>query len=216
MSIWDMTKNVMLTKLVLIIMGMIFFSFGNTLLWIILSVIMLLVGAYISIRGGMGAGHEAASVSASIREISERNGNLNGIDAKLFKKAWSKQTGLMTIFSGALFDYIVCCTYIIVMLLGGEGVLLFVSRVACWLCIVPYWPILVYSHPVFDVLTWDIAALLMIAPFLFPALQYIGYRQRPKLWKKTEEAMRQGKRRAKARSRIVRKQKVYKAKGPLI
>jgi hypothetical protein len=42
---------------------------------------------------------------------------------------------------------------------------------------------------------------------VLPAATCAGYLQGPKLWKKTEEAMAKGKRRAKARSRIVKKNK---------
>jgi hypothetical protein len=47
--------------------------------------------------------------------------------------------------------------------------------------------------------------LLVVYPFVWPFMMYLGYLQGPKLWVHTEEAMAKGRRRAKARSRIFRK-----------
>ena len=85
--------------------------------------------------------------------------------------------------------------------------LLLVSRLASFAVSLPYMPLVTYWHPVYNVLTWDIVLMLMIGPFLLPAIQFAGYMQGPRLWEKTEKAMAQGKRRAKARSRIVKRNK---------
>ena len=81
---------------------------------------------------------------------------------------------------------------------------------------IPYWPILSYFHPVYNVLTWDIVLLLMVSPFILPAVQLFGYTKGPMMWAKTEKAMAEGKRRAKARSRIVRKKRTPKSQRPEI
>ena len=56
----------------------------------------------------------------------------------------------------------------------------------------------------------------MISPFILPLFQFWGYMQGPKLWKKTEQAMADGRRRAKARSRIVKKNKLPRTMKPEI
>ena len=59
-------------------------------------------------------------------------------------------------------------------------------------------------------------SVLMISPFILPLFQFWGYMQGPKLWKKTEQAMADGRRRAKARSRIVKKNKLPRTMKPEI
>ena len=49
------------------------------------------------------------------------------------------------------------------------------------------------------------AALLLITPFLLPLCVFCGYMQGPRLWARTEDAMKQGRRRAKARARVGKK-----------
>ena len=62
----------------------------------------------------------------------------------------------------------------------------------------------------------DIILVLMVGPFVIPTCQFLGYLQGPKMWEKTEQAMAEGKRRAKARSRIARKKKLPKSMRPEI
>ena len=62
-------------------------------------------------------------------------------------------------------------------------------------------------HENFVDLTFDVILVLMVGPFILPVFQFLGYLQGPKFWEKTEQAMADGKRRAKARSRIVKKNK---------
>ena len=49
--------------------------------------------------------------------------------------------------------------------------------------------------------------VLMVSPFVIPTFTFMGYLQGPRLWENTEKAMARGKRRAKAKSRIVKKNK---------
>ena len=50
-----------------------------------------------------------------------------------------------------------------------------------------------------------IVAMLMISPFILPGCTCLGYLQGPRLWARTEDAMKQGRRRAKARARVGKK-----------
>ena len=71
-------------------------------------------------------------------------------------------------------------------------------------------------HETYEFLTTDVILVLMISPFILPLVQFAGYMQGPKLWKKTEQAMVDGRRRAKARSRIVKKNKLPRSMRPEI
>ena len=79
----------------------------------------------------------------------------------------------------------------------------------------PFWPVLAFWQSSFILLNPASIALLILYPFVLPTMLYLGYLQGPKLWKRTEAAMAKGRRRAKARSRIVKK-KTPKAQKPMI
>ena len=80
-----------------------------------------------------------------------------------------------------------------------------VARVAAWILSVPYWPFIMHWHESFVELTPMIGAMLLITPFVLPLCTFLGYLQGPKLWARTEEAMKQGRRRAKANARVGKK-----------
>lgn len=216
MSIFEMWKLSSLVYALLVLINFTLFSIGQTMIWIIAGVIILLCAAYFTLKQGMDFGHAACSVSKSIQRVSETKDKPNDVDAKMQRQAWSKATGIKSIFSGAAVGYIINCIYIILMMTGISDTLMFVFRLMSWVTVMPYWPIVAYWYPTFTTLTPAIVALLMVSPFFLPVIQYIGYLQGPKLWASTEQAMAKGKRRAKARSRIARKQKTVKQRGPEI
>ena len=202
-----MWKGDLTVKILLIVVGFMIFSFGVTWLWILLGILLLLGGCIMSFRQGQGMGREACSISKSIARMQETPGKSGQIDAKMYRQAWSVSTGLKYIFAGGIVGYVINCIYIVCMIVKVDGVPLLVTRLASFAVSLPYMPLITYWRPVFDVLTWDIVLMLMVGPFVLPAIQFAGYMQGPRLWAKTEKAMAQGKRRAKARSRIVKKKK---------
>lgn len=192
------------------------FSFGNMTVYLLLGLLIMLLGCFLAFRQGAAIGHEACSVSASLERIAQSPDKAQNIEPKMRKQAYSISGAVKALFGAALIDYAINAIYIILMLVNPDGSAVVASRLASFLMVIPYWPIVSHWHPVFNVLTWDIVAVLMLSPFLLPLCQYLGYRQGPALWARTEKAMADGKRRAKARSRIARKKKAPKVRGPEI
>lgn len=204
-----------MSKLLLFFVSFMVLNFNNMTLWIILGLIILVGACYLTFRQGQMSGHEACSISKMI-DNAQANDKLHTIDKKMYKKVWSRSTGLKSVFAGALIAYVINFVYIVAMMLRVEGTPLIISRIASWVVSMGYWPILAFWYESYTVMNAPVAALLMISPFILPLCQYAGYMCGPKLWAKTEKAMAEGKRRAKARSRIVKKKKAPKVKGPEI
>lgn len=203
----DMFKNALVLKLTLIFISFLVFSFGNMLVFQLAGILVMLLGCFWAFRQGTAMGHESCSIASSLKRIEEDPAKRAQAEPKMYKQAYSESNGVKALFASALIDYVLHAVYIIMMLLKVEGTALIVSRLISFVAVIPYWPVVSHWHEVFNVLTWDIVAVLMISPFLIPVCQYIGYRQGPALWAKTEKAMAEGKRRAKARSRIGRRKK---------
>lgn len=202
-----MWKSTILIKIVLIFIGFILFSIGSNVAWTILGCAVLLGSCWFMFRQGQNAGHESCGVTKSIERV-EAEGKR--ADEGLYRQAWSRSNGVKSIFAGALFAYAVNAVYIILSLLDVSEMAVMISRVASWVVTMPYWPVIAMFHETYVALTPDIVIVLMASPFLLPLCHYFGYLCGPKLWQNTEKAMADGKRRAKARSRIVKK------KGPRI
>ena len=123
--------------------------------------------------------------------------------------------GVKAVLATALVPYLIGCAYIVLSLLKVDN-LAVPMRLVSWVVASPYWPcILPWTHT-FDRLTGAVAAVLMISPFVMPLVTFAGYMQGPKLWAKSEKAMAEGKRRAKAKSRVVRKKRVPRSQRPEI
>ena len=202
-----MWKSTILIKIVLIFIGFILFSIGSNVAWTILGCAVLLGSCWFMFRQGQNAGHESCGVTKSIGRV-EAEGKR--ADEGLYRQAWSRSNGVKSVFAGALFAYAVNAVYIILSLLDVSEMAVMISRVASWVVTMPYWPVIAMFHETYVALTPDIVIVLMASPFLLPLCHYFGYLCGPKLWQNTEKAMADGKRRAKARSRIVKK------KGPRI
>lgn len=202
-----MWKGTLTVKVLLVVIGFMIFSFGINWLWIALGLALLVGAAFMSFRQGQAMGREACAISKSISRMEETPEHMDQIDPKMYRQAWSKSNGLKSVFAGGIIGYVVNCVYIVCMLIHVDEIPLLVTRLASWAVSLPYMPIVAYWHPVFNVLTWDLILVMMLGPFLLPACQYLGYLQGPKLWERTEKAMAEGRRRAKARSRIVKKKK---------
>jgi len=212
MSIMDMWKTCVFTTVLLIFLNLGLFTLNNNLAWTILGLILLLGALYLAYRQGMGFGHEACRLLATLKEV---DGARSPVDEKVAKRAWSVNRGVKAVLATALVPYLIGCAYIVLSLLKVDN-LAVPMRLVSWVVASPYWPcILPWTHT-FDRLTGAVAAVLMISPFVMPLVTFAGYMQGPKLWAKSEKAMAEGKRRAKAKSRVVRKKRVPRSQRPEI
>lgn len=208
MGIRGMINHNIITLVLLAFVNLLLMSAGG-IAWTILGLILLAGGLFLTFRYGAQAGHEACSILKTVSDthIAE-SGTLSSQDRQYVKQSWDRTRGIKALFASALVPYAASCVYLVMMLLGdGTGIPTVVARIVAMLMALPYWPLVAWKYQTFTVLEWPIVVLLMVSPFVVPTFTYLGYLQGPKLWKKTEEAMVQGKRRAKAKSRIVKKSK---------
>lgn len=214
MTVGAIWRSNALTLVLLIMINLAVMSFGETA-WILLGLLCLLGAAYLTFRQGMAAGHEACGVRSTVDTVAaEGNFGDTKQDRKFAAQAWSAATGLKGMLLSALIPYAFSCLHIICALLNVEPLVL-PTRIAAWALSLPWWCLVIHWQPTFDHLTALSAAVLMVTPFVLPLCGYAGYMQGPKLWAHTEQAMKDGRRRAKARSRVVKK-KTPKPRGPEI
>ena len=211
MSVFEMWRSTLAIKILLVVIGFMVFSFGITGLWVGVGIALLLAGALMVFRQGQSAGHEACAASKSVAAI-----GADKADKKMLSQMWSVSNGVRSIFAGAAVSYTINAIYIILSVVHAPEIASFISRLVSWVITMPYWPIIAAWHETYEFLTTDVILVLMISPFILPLVQFAGYMQGPKLWKKTEQAMVDGRRRAKARSRIVKKNKLPRSMRPEI
>lgn len=203
MKIIDMWKSTIALKIMAILLGFMISAFGDKL-WTWIGIVLLIATCYVAYTQGKGIGHAACSVSKSVARVMEDSQKSAKVDKALLSQVWSVGNGIKGVFAGALIDYVINCVYIVLMLVDiGDSIMPF--RLAAFAMTVPYWPLVASFYEGFYTLGAGIVAVMMIGPFILPLFQFAGYMRGPKLWNKTEEAMAKGKRRAKARSRIVKK-----------
>lgn len=211
-----MWKSNVATLVLLIFLNLGLFMLQNRVAWMVLGLILLLGGLYLSYRQGMAFGHEACALLQSVKKAQDPSSPTHGqLDEKVVKRAWSVGHGLRAVLAFALPAYVIGCAYIIFTLLKVDSVAL-PLRLVSWVLAAPYWPCVLAWTETFDRLTPTVAAVLMISPFILPLCTFAGYMQGPKLWAKSEKAMAEGKRRAKAKSRVVRKKRVPRSQRPEI
>ena len=204
MSVSDMWKACAVQLLLMILLDLALISLGGVA-WLVLGALALLAGAYFSFRRGMGFGHEACALLDSVQSVQAHGGpGRDQLDAKLLSRTWSRERGIRGVLAAALIPYAASCLYMAAALVPLKPVLM-PARVAALLLAMPYWPVVGYWFESMDQLHPAIIALLMISPFVLPLCMFAGYMQGPKLWQKSERAMAQGRRRAKARSRVGKK-----------
>ena len=198
---------------VLIFINFLCMSAGNPA-WTILGLLVLAGALFLTYRYGASMGREACGILKTVTNTHIGEGSkVSATDKKYARQAWSVSRGVKGLFASALVPYVCSCVYIIMMLLGGgTDIPTVIARVIAWILSLPFWPAIAWKYEVITMLEWPIVLVLMISPFVIPTVTFLGYLQGPKLWKKTEEAMAQGKRRAKARSRIVKKNKTREQK----
>ncbi len=215
MSIMDMWKSNAITLVLLIVLNLALFSLGITP-WMVLGLICLAGGMFISYRQGMGYGHEACGILRLVEKARDPESPSYGqVDESVERRAFSVDRGVKGVLASALVPYVVGCAYIVLSLLKihpADAVM----RLVSWVIALPFWPAMLPFSQTFDRLTGPVAAVLMISPFVLPLCTFAGYIQGPKLWAKSEKAMAEGRRRAKAKSRVVRKKSVPRSQRPEI
>ena len=221
MTVGGIWRSNALIMVLLVIINFMFISMPPVL-WMALGILILCGAIYLSFRQGGAMGHEACGVSKMIERATNAQSPTHGqMDARTYKQAYSVSTGIKGLFASALIPYVINAAYLAVMLIyinkpevfGAESAVsadaipavVFVTRFLSWLVTLPFWPLLSHWHPSYNVVTADVIALMMLSPFVLPTASFLGYLQGPKLWEKTEKAMAQGKRRAKAKSRVIKK-----------
>ena len=205
-GIWQVSA----TALALLIAVNLLLTALGELPWLVLGMLALAGTMFFCFRQGMQLGHGACGVKSTV-EAAARSGRevYAQLDRKYLCQAWSPSTGLRGVLAGALIPYAVGGVYIILSLarmrIPSLAAPTTLARVAAWLLSLPYWPIIMHRHASFVQLTPDIGAMLLLSPFVLPLCTFAGYMQGPRLWARSEEAMKQGRRRAKARARIGKK-----------
>ena len=215
MSTMDMWKANAVTLILLIVVNLALFGLGTTP-WMVLGLILLAGALFMTYRQGMGFGHEACSILQTVEKARDPQSPSYGqVDEKVQKRAWSMSTGVKGVLASALVPYVVGCVYIVLSLLKVHPADA-VMRLVSWVVALPFWPAMLPFSQTFDRLTAPVAAVLMISPFVLPLCTFAGYMQGPKLWAKSEKAMAEGRRRAKAKSRVGRKKSVPRSQRPEI
>lgn len=210
-----MWKTNAVTLILLIVLNLALFTLGNTP-WTVLGLICLAGGMFLSYRQGMGFGHEACGILQMVQKARDPQSPSYGqVDEKVQKRAWSVSTGVRGMLASALVPYVVGCLYIVLSLLKASPADA-VMRLVSWVLALPFWPAMLPFSQAFDRLTAPVAAVLMISPFVLPLCTFAGYLRGPKLWAKSEKAMAEGRRRAKAKSRVGRKKAVPRSQRPEI
>ena len=204
MSAMDMWKANAVTLILLIVVNLALFGLGITP-WMVLGLILLAGALFMAYRQGMGFGHEACGILQTVERARDPQSPSYGqVDEKVQKRAWSVSTGVKGVLASALAPYVVGCAYIVLSLLKLYPANV-IMRLVAWVVALPFWPAMLPFSQTFDRLTAPVAAVLMISPFVLPLCTFAGYMRGPKLWQRTEDAMKQGRRRAKARARVGKK-----------
>ena len=196
--------------LAMLIVANLVLSATGSALWTILSAVALALMLFYCFRQGMRIGHDACRVRSTV-ESARKSGDAvyAQLDRRYLAQAWHPASAVKGIFASALIPYAVGGIYIILYLLRDVAAVpeaaLGVSRLAAYLVSLPFWPMMMHWHRDFVTLTPSIVAALLLGPFLLPVCTALGYMQGPKLWARTEKAMLEGRRRAKARARVGKK-----------
>ncbi len=215
MSTMDMWKANAVTLILLIVVNLALFGLGTTP-WMVLGLILLAGALFMTYRQGMGFGHEACSILQTVEKAQDPQSPSYGqVDEKVQKRAWSMSTGVKGVLASALVPYVVGCVYIVLSLLKLYPANV-IMRLVSWVVALPFWPAMLPFSQTFDRLTGPVVAVLMISPFVLPLCTFAGYMQGPKLWAKSEKAMAEGRRRAKAKSRVARKKATPRSQRPEI
>lgn len=215
MSVSEMWRANAVTTVLLIVLNLALFTLGNTP-WIVLGLMCLAGSLFFSFRQGMSFGHRACGILQTVEHSQDPASPSYGqVDRRVAAQAWSVSRGVKGVLASALAPYLIGCAYIVLSLAGVQSLAL-PARLLSWVVASPYWPVVLPWYQTFDRLTGVVAAVLMISPFALPLCTFAGYMQGPRLWAKSEKAMAEGKRRAKAKSRVIRGKKLARSQKPEI
>lgn len=195
------------TALTVLIMANLALAVAGEAIWIGVGAASLLIAMFLCFKQGLRLGHGACGVSSTI-EGARRAGEQVAaqLDRNYLSQAWSRGTGVRGLLVSALIPYAAGGIYIVLTLLRQGAPALetpvIAARLAAWLLSLPYWTLIMHWHADFVTLTPAIAVMLLVSPFALPACTFVGYLQGPRLWARTEAAMKAGRRRAKAKARV--------------
>ena len=197
------------SMLVLLILVNLAMSMTGETIWIIVGVAMLLLSMYLNYRQGKVMGHGACGVRSTVEDARRAGESVYAqLDRDYLSQVWSVNTGVRGLLASALIPYVAGCIYIVLSLSGAldsQSTPMLAVRIVAWMLSLPYWPIIMHWHADFVSVTPAIVATLMISPFVLPTCTFLGYLRGPKLWEHTETAMKEGRRRAKAKARVGKK-----------
>ena len=215
MSIWSMWKENAGTLVILILVSGALMTI-NVNAWIIIGILSLVGGIWMNWQRGRAMGHEACSVRDTVERASDPASGMHGqLDEKYMARAYSVPKALKGVAVCAAIPFACGVIYILCMLFFRNEAAQLVTRILAWVLALPFWPLVAHWFETYDSLAPALVAVFLISPFVLPLAYFAGYLQGPKLWAHTEQAMKEGRRRAKAKSRVVRKP-VRKPRGPEI
>lgn len=205
-GIWRANASILM-MLILVNLAL---NLAGDALWIAAGALALAAGMAAAFRQGMGLGHGACGIRGTVESALKAGEKVYAqLDRKYIEQAWSVSAGLKGLLLSALIPYAAGGIYVALSLMSQNIAVpcgaLIASRAAAWLLSLPYWPLILHWHDDFVTLTPTIAGMLLISPFALPLCTFAGYMQGPRLWRRSEEAMMQGRRRAKARARVGKK-----------
>lgn len=204
MSIMEMWKSNALRTAVLVVLNMALISLG-TLPWVVLGLLLLLIGMFLAYRQGTYFGHEACALLDNVRRV-EANSDHPGeqFDKKVLSRTWSVGRGIAGVLAAALIPYLAGCVYLAAVMLDISAVQM-PARLVALVLAMPFLPILASWFDSFVEIHPAIVTLLLVSPFVLPLSIFAGYMQGPRLWARSEKAMAEGRRRARAKSRVAKK-----------
>lgn len=199
-GIWRASAGV----LALLILVNLALSLVDPALWTAAAAAALAAGMFMCFRQGAAIGHGACGISGTVESARKAGAQVYAqLDKKTVAQAWRPSTGLKGALAASIIPWTAGALYIVLSLAAPDALLpLTLSRTAAWLLSLPYWPFIMHWHSDFIALTPAIAAMLLTTPFILPLCTFAGYLRGPALWRRTEEALVNGRRRAKARSRV--------------
>ena len=104
MTIGEMWRANAVSLLLLIVINLALFALGMTP-WMVLGLICLAGGLFLSFRRGMGFGHEACAILSTVWRAEDPQSPTHGqLDPKIIRRAWSRSTGIRGMLGGQSID----------------------------------------------------------------------------------------------------------------
>jgi len=200
----DAIQSIVFTHLTALLMAAMTMSFGLAF-WPFVGTAAMIVSILILYRTGIASGLKGASLRATVEK--------SGKDADGAFDMVQMKKGLP--------GYVIVCYALSVLYLavyamtassqGGEAAALStpvqITRLFCWIGALPFLPPATFLVGDLTGMSLPIIAVLAVYPLIFPAVYYFAYSRGPALWEARQDAMKKGRRRAKARSRVMKNNK---------